>query len=145
MPVTIGSVGDIISLSILIKSIVNSLDDSRGSSAEYQATIRELWNLDRALLQVELIFQSCEQTMELNALRATAGQCAEQCRECITKFRDHISPFQRSLQTGHSGNFMKDVASKITWQVSAKSLAKFRTEINAHCMTINMLLATTGV
>ena len=145
MPITFGSVGDIISLSILIKNIVNSLDDSRGSSVEYQATIRELWNLDRALLQIELIFQSCEQTVELNALRATAGQCAEQCRECVTKFRDQISHFQRSLQTGHSGNFMKDVASKIRWQVSAKSLAKFRTEINAHCMTINMLLATTGV
>ena len=145
MPVTFGSVGDIISLSILIKDIVNSLDDSRGSSVEYQATIRELWNLDQALLQIEPIFQSCEQTVELNALRATAGQCAEQCRECVTKFRDQISHFQQSLQTGHSGNFMKDVASKVRWRVSVKSLTKFRTEINAHCMTINMLLAATGV
>lgn len=145
MPITFGSVGDIISLSILIKDTVNCLDDSRGSSAEYQAIIRELWNLDRILLQVELTFQSCERTPELNALRAIAGQSAEQCRECITKFRDQIRHFQPSLQTGHSGNFVRDVASKIKWQASPKRLANFRTEINTHSMTINMLLATTGV
>jgi hypothetical protein len=145
MPITFGSVGDIITLSILIKDTVNCLDDSRGSSAEYQAIIRELWNLDRILLQVELTFQSCERTPELNALRAIASQSAEQCRECVTKFRDQIRHFQRSLQTGHSGNFVRDVASKIKWQASPKRLANFRTEINTHSMTINMLLATTGV
>ena len=61
----------IISLGLLIKDLVKCLDDACESSAEYQAVIRELWNLDRILLQVELFFQSCEHTEELNAIRAT--------------------------------------------------------------------------
>lgn len=42
MPITFGSVGDVISVCLLIKDLVKTLDDSRGSSAEYQEVIREL-------------------------------------------------------------------------------------------------------
>ena len=146
MPITFGSVGDIISLSLLIKDLVRTLDNSRGSSAEYQAVIRELWSLDHALLEVEAFTRSCDQTVQLNALSATANQCADQCRKCITNFHEHVKKFERSLQPGGSGNFIKDTASKVRWQISEKEdLAKFRAEIHAHCFSINMLLTTTGV
>lgn len=134
MPFTCGSVGDVISLSILIKDLVKSLDNSRGSSAEYQAVIRELWSLDHALLEVEVLFRSCEQTIQLNALSATANECAEQCRKCITKFHEQMKKFGRSLQPEGSGSLIRDTALKVRWQVSEKEdLAKFRAEINAHC------------
>ena len=145
MPITFGSVGDIISLSLLIKDLVRTLDNSRGSSAEYQAVIRELWSLDHALLEVEALTRSCEQTAQLNALNATANQCAEQCRKCITRFHEHVKKFGKSLQPGGSGNLIRDTASKLRWPSSEKELAKFRAEINAHCFSINMLLTTTGV
>ena len=54
MSFTFGSFGDIVTLSLLIKDLIKSLDDSRGSSAEYQAVVRELWSLDKALLEVEV-------------------------------------------------------------------------------------------
>lgn len=145
MPITFGSVGDIISLSILIKDLVRSLDNSRGSPAEYQAVIRELWGLDHALLEVEVLFRSCEQTVYLRALRVTVNECVEQCRNCIVKFHEQIKKFEKSLQSGGSDSFIRDIAMKIRWQVSKDDLAKFRAEINAHCFSINMLLTTTGV
>lgn len=146
MPITFGSVGDIISLSLLIKDLVKSLDSSRGSSAEYQAVIRELWSLDHALLEVEALTRSCEQTAQLNALTATVNQCANQCRKCVTRFHEQVKKFGKNLQPGGSGSFIRDTASKIKWQVSEKDdLAKFRAEINAHCFSINMLLTTTGM
>ena len=146
MPITFGSVGDIISVSLLIKDLVKSLDNTRGSSAEYQAVIRELWSLDHALLEVEVLFRSCDQTVELNALSATANECAEHCRKCITKFQERMRRYQKSLQSGGSGSFIRDNALKIRWQICEKEdLAKFRAEINAHCFSINMLLTTTGV
>lgn len=148
MPITFGSVGDIISLCLLIKDLVKSLDNSRGSSAEYQAVIRELRSLDHALLEVAVFFRSCEQTVELNALRVAADECAEHCRTCISKFRERMKKFGKSLQPrgGGSGNFIKDTGLKFQWQVSEKEeLAKFRAEIAAHCFSINMLLTTTGV
>lgn len=72
MSVTFGSVGDIISVCLIVKDLVDALDKSRGSSAEYQAVIRELWSLDRALLQVAMLSKTCEDCIELHALRVTA-------------------------------------------------------------------------
>jgi hypothetical protein len=42
MPLTFGAVGDIISVCLLVKDLVEVLDKARGSKAEYQAAIREL-------------------------------------------------------------------------------------------------------
>lgn len=146
MPVTFGSFGDIISLSLIIKDLVKSLDNSRGSSAEYQAVIRELWSLDHALIEVGMLLQSCEPMIELSALSATVKESAEQCRKCIMTFQDQIKKYEKSLRSDGSGSFIRDTALKIRWQVSKKDdLAKFRAEISAHCFAINMLLTTTGV
>lgn len=146
MPITFGSVGDIITLSILIKDLVKSLDDSRGSSAEYQAIVRELWSLDHALLEVEVLFRSYEQNAQLTALRVTVNKCAEQCRNCITRFQEQIKKFKKGLQSGGSDSLFRDTALKVRWELSQKKeLAKFRAEINTHCFSINMLLTTTGM
>lgn len=146
MPITFGSVGDIISLSLLIKDLVKCLDESRGSSKEYQAVIRELWSLDHALLEVELLLRSCKQSIELGDLCKTANRCAEQCRKCIEDFRETMKKYQRALQEGGTGNLFRDTSAKIRWHVSEKDdLAKFRAMITAHCSSLNILLATAGV
>ncbi|MCJ1481229.1 hypothetical protein MMC06_001385 [Schaereria dolodes] len=77
MPVTTGSVGDIIRVCLLVKDLITALDSSRGSSAEYQELVRELWALDRVLLEVELLVRTCSDIIELNALRETARRIAE--------------------------------------------------------------------
>jgi hypothetical protein len=53
MPITFGAVGDIISVCLLVKDLIEVLDKARGSNAEYQAAIRQLHTLDRALLEIE--------------------------------------------------------------------------------------------
>ena len=146
MPITFGSVGDIISLSLLIKDLVKCLDGSRGSSAEYQAVIRELWSLDHTLLEVELLLRSCEQSVELSGLGETANRCVEQCRKCVEDFGDQTKRYQRALQRGSSRNLVRDTTAKIKWHVSMKDdLAKFRAIITAQTSSLNILLATAGV
>ena len=104
MPITFGSVGDVITLSLLIKNLAKSLDDCRGASAEYQAITRELSSLGHALSQVEEVFTTFNRSGELNALDRTANQCVEQCRECIVKYKERTKKFERSLQAGGSSN-----------------------------------------
>ena len=146
MPVTFGSVGDIISLSLLIKDLVKCLDESRGSLTEYQAVIRELWSLDHALLEVELLLRSCKQCTELSDLCKTANSCAEQCRKCILNFRDKTKRYQRALQGQGTGNLITDTTAKIRWHVLEKDdLAKFRAVITRQNSLLNMLLATAGM
>ena len=145
MPITFGSVGDIISVSLLIKDLVKCLDKSRGSSAEYQAVIRELWSLDHALLEVELLLRSCKQSVELSGLSETANRCVEQCRECIRDFRDKVKRYQGVLGGG-TGSLVRETTAKVRWHVSMKDdLAKFRVNIAAQTSSLNFLLATAGV
>lgn len=145
MPITFGSVGDIISVSCVIKDLVKCLDKSRGSSAQYQAVIRELWSLDLALLEVELLLRSCKQSVELSGLCETANRCAAQCRKCISDFRDKTRRYQATLQGGGTGNLLKDTVAKIRWHVKRDDLANFRSLITAHCSSLHMLLVTAGV
>lgn len=71
MPIILGSVGDIISIS-LVKDPVKSLDDIRGSSTEYQSVTCGLWSVDHALREVEVLFRSCSTSTQLVAVAQTA-------------------------------------------------------------------------
>ncbi len=145
MPITFGSVGDIISVSLLIKDLVKCLDESRGSAADYQAVIRELSTLDHALLEVALLLPSCKQSEELSGPCNSAEFSVELCRKCVENFRDKMKRYQRALQGGGTGNLIRDTATKIRWHISKEDLAKFRAEIAAQSSSLNMLLATAGM
>jgi hypothetical protein len=144
MPITFGSVGDILSVSLLVKDLLIALDDSRGSPAGYQAVVRELYILDTALLQVERLSRSHSTPPELHALYETARQTVEKCRDSVAGFTARIKKYGRSLAAGGSGNFLKDATKKIQWRASQKDaeIAKFRAEITGYSDSINMLLAT---
>ena len=146
MPITFGSVGDIITLSLLIKNLAMSFDDSRGASAEYQAITRELSSLEHALLQVEEVFKAFNHSSNLSALDRTANQCVEQCRKSITKYKERTKGFERSLQAGGSRNIFRDTSSKLKWQAFEKDdLPKLRVEVHSHCIFINMLLTSAAL
>jgi len=146
MPITLGSVGDIISISLIVKDLVKALDDSRGSASEYQALIRELWVLDRALLEVELLTKMYEQTAELNALCVTAKNVADSCRRCIEIFQENIKKYDDSLGSAGTGKKIQDVSMKIRWRIAhSDDLERFRAEVNAHSSSLNMLLVTASV
>jgi len=147
MPAPFGfSVGDCISVCILIKDVVRALDSTRGSSSEYQEVIRELWALDRALLEVANLAQSFETTIELNALSHATRRAAEQCKTCIEGFLEKIKRYEIALREGGSRNMVRDVKGKVCWALCHREhLQRFRTEINGHSSAINMLLITASV
>jgi hypothetical protein len=146
MSITFGAVGDIISVCLIVKDLVAALDASRGSAAEYRDVIRELWGLDRALLEVDLLSRTCDSSIELNALHATVKKSATDCRRCVEEFSKNIKKYEADLGNGGSKNFLRGTKAKIRWQVTQKDeLSRFRAEVNAHSSSINMLLATASV
>jgi hypothetical protein len=58
MPITCGSVSDIIAICVLVKDCVEALSDANGSVSQYEAVIRELQMLEKALLEVGLLNRS---------------------------------------------------------------------------------------
>ncbi|KAH7095385.1 hypothetical protein FB567DRAFT_556608 [Paraphoma chrysanthemicola] len=99
MPVTFGAVGDIISVCLLVKDLVDALDKTRGSKAEYQSLIRELWILDRSLLEIDLLARTHGGggTPELEALCNTATKAVHRCRELVSDFSSRVKNKQDAM------------------------------------------------
>ena len=146
--VTFGSVGDIISVSLLVKDLVLALDETRGSAPEYQAITRELLFLDQALLQVEELGRTTRcATPEVQALYGTAKCTVDKCRETIQNFRKRIDKFSRYFGPNGSGNCMKDATKKIQWKLCSKEqeITKFRAELTGYTESLKLLLATVSL
>jgi hypothetical protein len=144
MVVTFSSVGDIISVSLLVKDIVLALDDARGSTSEYQAIVRELHILDIALLRVQQLVQTQHDCPEIEALHETARKTVESCRASVSKFGEGIKKYKQSLVAEGSGHTFKDAARKLQCKIASKDadVVKFRAEIMGYSESLNMLLAT---
>jgi hypothetical protein len=146
MPIPYGSVGDIISISLTVKDLVQALDNSRGSAAEYQDLIRELWGLDRVLLEVEQASRNSEQTIELYALWVTTKRATDECRRSIENFLEKVKRYEKSLGGRTSQNTLRGVPMKIKWRLTqSDELEKFKAAINAHCSSLSMLLITANL
>ena len=147
MPFTpIGSAGDIIALGILVKDLLKALDESRGSSAEYEETTRKLWALNRVLREAEIVCETPEHTAELKALLETMHCIVDQARQSIEPFLNTIKKFEPSLRKGGSGNSIRDASRKAQWRLShSDELAKFRTEINVYCSLLSVLISVANV
>lgn len=146
MPISFGSVGDIISICLIVKDLVVALDESGGSSKQYQSPKRELWALERALLEVELLCRSSDATPSLNALYATAKKAAVDCRIPVDALLKKIRKYDTSLAQDRQRSIFRDAAMKVKWQILEKDeIVKFQAEISAHSSSINMLLVTANV
>lgn len=120
MPINFGSVGDIISVSLIVKDLVDALDKSRGSSAEYKAIASELWTLDRTLLEVELLSQKYCGTPEFNALYTTASRTVERCRSSIENFSQRVKKYNNHLSENSRSSGIQSIGMKIRWQITEK-------------------------
>jgi hypothetical protein len=149
MPITFGSVGDIISVCLLVKDLVDALDKARGSKAEYQSVTRELWILDRVLLEIDLLARTHGGvTPELEALCETAKKAVDRCRELVSEFLTKIKKYQGSFgeENNQNKNFIKETAMKVRWRIGERdAVEKFRVEIAGTSSSLQMLLATASV
>lgn len=148
MPVTFGSVGDIISVCLIVKDLVEALDKARGSKAEYQSAIRELWILDRALLEIELFTKAHENasTLELRGLCETAKAAALRCKKLVSTFLERVKKYQSTFDEGQSPGAVRDAVAKVRWRFGEKdALEQFRVEVAGTSSSLQMLLATASV
>jgi hypothetical protein len=133
------SVGDFISGINLIRDLINALEDSSGSSKDYHDLIRELYSLERALLEVKHL--NVDESLQPQKIAVT--QAAVQCQETISTFLTQIAKFQPSLSTGGSGQSWRDRLRKIQWALNKREdVQKFRTQIQGHTSSITLLLIT---
>jgi hypothetical protein len=147
MPISFGSVGDIIAVCILAKDCVNALSETKGSSAAYQAVIRELYVLEKALLEVDLFCRTYSGSADLTALFESAKTTVEGCQKVLEGFKAKTKKYDTHLSDAASRSktqkVFADTPMKLLWQIAVKDdVGRFRAEIVAYSVSINQLLAT---
>lgn len=131
------AVGDFIAGIELVHDLIKALKESEGSSAEFIELMRELYSLERALLQVKALKLELAQESLLLPLE----QAASQCQETIDQFLRKNKKFQSSLREGGSKNSWRGVLCKIQWRLYKKEdVSAFRAMLSGHTSSINMLL-----
>lgn len=88
------SAGDFIAALNLVTTVVTSLREADGSSAEYRSLISQLYALETALLRVKRIDLDDSQYAEAIALR----QAAAQCQNTIDKFWEVPAKFKNQWE-----------------------------------------------
>jgi hypothetical protein len=146
MSFTFGSVGDIISVTLLAKELVTALGEAQGSSTEYQSTIRELQSLGHTLLELDALAKACEGSKDYSSLAQTAKLEALKCRVLINSFQSKMSKYSESLRIGGSGSISKDVYWKLHWRMSHKQCVdEFRYGMRSHTEALTALLVTANM
>lgn len=146
--ITFGSVGVIVNVCLLAKSIVDALDQSRGSSAEYKGLVSELRSLERSLLEAELFVKSLDNVPNpvSVSLRDEILNVVNKCRKTLEAFQLSLKEYDKSLAEDKSASNVYRIGMKLKWQLSQKdNITKFRGEVSSHCNSINMMMLTAQV
>jgi hypothetical protein len=131
------SAGDIVAAIQLVVKLAQSLEDSTGSSSQYREVIRELYALEKALVDAKNLQLEAEQHHKQVALFGAALQC----RETIDEFMQKIGKYQPALRQGGSGSWVKDALRKMQWSLCIqKDVDVFRASLNAHTSAIGIML-----
>ncbi|KAL8731609.1 MAG: hypothetical protein Q9166_003297 [cf. Caloplaca sp. 2 TL-2023] len=140
------SVGDIVAGLKLIKQSIEALQDTKGSTADYQALSHEIDSLKDGLRAVEDL--SIDQHFGPKSKQSIAIQEAvSRCWYCIKIFLTTTATYQPWLQTSvPPGLGWKANLKKIQWALCKKDdVNRFRIQLERHCSSISMLLVTLQV
>ncbi|GAB1312734.1 hypothetical protein MFIFM68171_02944 [Madurella fahalii] len=146
MAISFGSVGDIIAVCLLAKDLVEALDDSRGSAAEYRDIVRELGGLERCLLQVDLLCRFQDQNAEILPICDIARDTVRDCRETLKELSMRVKKYDRYMGSSGSLALVPDALMKIRFRISDKGrIEKYRAKISSHRESLGMVLAIASV
>lgn len=140
------SVGDLVLGLKLIKQSIEALEDTKGSSADYQALSLEVDSLKDGLEAVEDLQLGRRLGPDSKAC-LTIQDAIERCQRCIDVFLSTIAKYQPWLRANDPpGPAWKANVKKIQWALCKKDdVSRFRAQLERHSSSISMLLVTLQV
>ncbi|KAF2492168.1 hypothetical protein BU16DRAFT_564630 [Lophium mytilinum] len=145
MPITFGAVGDIISLCQILRDLLETLDESRGSARDYQKAVDDIRNLQRLLSTLKDLTATCDNSSGYIALGQTARLKAQDCYDLIVAFHDKIEKYSKHLGKSRidGGNAVREAFWKLHWRNSHMDcVEQFRTDIRDRTQSITVLLVS---
>jgi len=147
MSITFGAVGDIISVALLAKDLIATLDEARGSKAEYRAAVQAIKTLNDTINLVNHhVIQQGVTTPELRNLCETSKQAVARCRSLGDAFLARLRRYQTTFDKTHGANKIREMAMAVRWRIGEKeALGQFHAEILGASLSLQTLLATANL
>jgi hypothetical protein len=147
MPVTFGAVGDIISVGLLVKDLLATLDEARGSKAEYRAAVQAIKTLNDTITIVnQRVIQQGLTTPELHILCEASRQAVARCSSLGDAFLARIRRYQTTFDGNFRANKLREVTMAVRWRIGEKeALVQFHAEILGASLSLQTLLATANL
>ena len=142
------SVGDFITVGILIHSVAKALSESRGSAAQIRSTVQLLSSLSTAISEASTIFATSE-ARSPSALGGASpsvinGIVTETllCRQLIEAFLKRSKSYTDALVNGQ-GARMKREWKKVTWCLfHEKDIQTLEMGLQGHLFALNLYIIT---
>lgn len=141
---TFGSLGDFISISILIKQVSQSLNDARGSTVEYRSLFKELDTLDIVVLQVSQACHAYLSGSQAHVLGEMASGITGQLQADIKDLKDHIEKYKSTLGCD-SVSRIRGAIGRLRWLSEKEAFGKFREKFSSHKISLNLVLAVASL
>jgi hypothetical protein len=136
------SVGDFVSIGLLIKEIASALNGS--SSAEYRELINELQLLQQTLHEIEDLEGLPGQENVISAVKFAAVMCQTPLNEFASKLRKYDILAESDLK--RNSEVAKSWGRKVQWNVSMKDeVQKLRAYLGVHLGSLNLRLSILGL
>jgi hypothetical protein len=134
--------GDFIAVMDMVIKLAKSLEESKGSSADYQGLMKELYAFHRALMEVETLVKSSKLSEPVaNSLFVIVTSC----REPIERFLRDIDKYRRSLGEKGTSNWARDTLKKFGWVIlKTEDIQKLREVLHGLLLSVQILLETSG-
>ena len=145
MPITVGSVGDIIALIQLGASVKKCLGASRGSSADFRGVVELMDNLQETALATQKMLEGIEEmpralgSFEILEQRRLALAQIHRCRTCISDYMEQIQKYGKSLSKGGSKSTLSDIFRKLQWGTNEKgTMERFLQDVQIRLELLNL-------
>jgi len=147
MPVTFGAVGDIISVGLLVKDLLATLDEARGSKAEYRRVVQAINNLNVIIDTVNKnVIQPGLVTHDLRDLCETSRQAVVRCHDLGVAFLARIGKYKPTFDKTHDTIKLKEVTMAVCWRLGEKeALLQFYTEVVRANSSLQTLLSVANL
>lgn len=139
----IPQIGDFVAVTLVVAKIINALNTSRGSKAEFISILQTLSALSQALSRAEQLWTDYQTTFDesifhdkqrlknLNAIAIDMNSERRKCVELMSTFLIDLSSYERAFLNPQA-NIAKQVTRKLTWIGEKEKVASFEKRLDGH-------------
>jgi len=138
------SVGDFIACLNLIREVAQALNDSKGSSSEYQSLFQTLASLQQTLAYVEQIYLQWDTPAASSAYGKPATAMIngivferQKCKQLMESFLKSSQPYTDAFVKERGRAIVRNWR-KVTWLFQREEVNKFEKELQRHLQALRI-------